>query len=238
MTATISGSIEEQPMSRLISRWMIMAIALVILNGCATPNLVEIRSNPPGATVSIDGQKSQQVTPFSREFDFMQKSQYNLMFSKEGHFEQELVLNSTTPNIDKGVISVDLSPSPLWAATRPSPATNTWVQIPVGANLDAKAAWQILIDAAIKRSSNIKELNYESGYLQTKHTVRKFETKNGEFLLRCQLIATMVSSEPLIYRIKDVAEWSANGVQWHPYNRIFIEHAEMITEIEDRLRNN
>lgn len=226
-------------MARQIYRWIIVAASLLLVNGCATPpNVVEIRSNPPGATVAIDVQKSPQVTPFSQQFDFMKKSDYNLLFSKEGHFEQELVLNNTTPNIDKGVISVDLNPSPLWEATRPSPATNNWVQIPVGATLDAKAAWQIMIDAAIKRSSNIKELNYESGYLQTKHTVKKFETKNGEFLLRCQLIATMVSAEPLIYRIKDVAEWSANGVQWHPYNRIFIEHAEMITEIEDRLRSN
>jgi len=218
-------------------RWTLLVATLLVMSGCATQNIVEIRSNPPGATVSIDGQKAQQVTPLPYPFDFNQKSEYTLLVTKEGHCEQELVVNSQTPSLDKGVISVEFSPSPLWEATRPSPATNNWVQIPVGVNLDAKAAWQIMIDAAIKRSSNIKELNYESGYLQTKHTVRKFETKNGEFLLRCQLIATMVSAEPLIYRIKDVAEWSANGVQWHPYNRIFTEHAEMITEIEDRLRN-
>lgn len=226
-------------MTAQIFRLALLASTLLLMTGCATQqNIIDIRSNPSGATVSIDGQKAQQVTPLPYDFDFNKKSEYILIFSKEGHFEQELIVNSQTPSLNKGVVSVDLTLSPLWEATRPSPATNTWIQIPVGVNLDAKAAWQIMIDAAIKRSSNIKELNYESGYLQTKHTVRKFETKNGEFLLRCQLIATMVSAEPLIYRIKDVAEWSANGVQWHPYNRIFTEHAEMITEIEDRLRNN
>ena len=187
---------------------------------------------------SIDGMKEQQVTPLLYPFDFSKKSEYVLLISKEGFFEQEYRLNRDNPSLSKGGVTIDLTPSPLWEATRTSPATNNWVQILVGTNLDAKAAWQIMIDAAIKRSSNVKELNYESGYLQTKYTVKKFDTKNGEFLLRCQLIATLVSSEPLIYRIKDVAEWSGNGVQWHPYNRIFTEHAEMITEIEDRLRNN
>jgi len=188
--------------------------------------------------VAIDGQKAAQVTPFPYIFDFSNKSEYVLMVSKEGFFEQEYQVKRETPSLSKGEVTITLTPSPLWEATRSSPATNNWVQILVGPGLDAKQAWQIMIDAVVKRSSNVKELNYESGYLQTKHTVKKFDTKNGEFLLRCQLIATLVSSEPLIYRIKDVAEWSGNGVQWHPYNRIFTEHAEMITEIEDRLRSN
>ncbi|MBU1566231.1 MAG: hypothetical protein KJ630_11490 [Proteobacteria bacterium] len=160
------------------------------------------------------------------------------MVSKDGFFEQEYLVNRETPSLSKGEVTIDLTPSPLWEATKTSPATNNWVQILVGSNLEAKNAWQIMIDAVVKRSSNVKELNYESGYLQTKHTVKKFDTINGEFLLRCQLIATLVSSEPLIYRVKDVAEWSGNGVQWHPYNRIFTEHAEMITEIQDRLQSN
>jgi hypothetical protein len=216
-----------------------LLMSAFIIAGCASgPQHTEIRTNPPGATVAIDGMKEQQVTPLLYPFDFSKKSKYVLLLSKEGFFEQEYLVDRDNPSLNKGGISIDLTPSPLWEATKTSPATNNWVQILVGTNLDAKAAWQIMIDAVIKRSSNVKELNYESGYLQTKYTVKKFDTKNGEFLLRCQLIATLVSSEPLIYRIKDVAEWSGNGVQWHPYNRIFTEHAEMITEIEDRLRNN
>jgi hypothetical protein len=211
----------------------------LIMSGCATaPQNTEIRTNPAGATVAVDGMKASQITPFLYPFDFSKKNDYILTVSKEGFFEQEYLVNKENPSLRKGEITIDLTPSPLYEATRTSPATNNWVQILVGTNLDAKTAWQIMIDAVIKRSSNVKELNYESGYLQTKYTIKKFETKNGEFLLRCQLIATLVSSEPLIYRVKGVAEWSGNGVQWHPYNRIFVEHAEMITEIEDRLRSN
>lgn len=215
-------------------------VCALITSGCATPPLqdTEIRTNPPGATVAIDGLKASKITPLPYLFDFSKKNEYVLTISKDGFFEQEYVVNKDIPSLIKGEVTIDLTPSPLWEATRTSPATNNWVQILVGSNLDAKHAWQIMIDAAVKRSSNVKELNYESGYLQTKYTVKKFDTKSGEFLLRCQLIATLVSSEPLIYRVKDVAEWSGNGVQWHPYNRIFAEHAEMITEIEDRLRNN
>lgn len=216
-----------------------LLVCAMIMSGCATPTpTTEIRTNPAGATVTIDGLKAQQVTPFPYPFDFSNKSEYVLMASKEGFFEQEYLVKRETPSLSKGEVTIALTPSPLWEATKSSPATNNWVQILVGSGLDAKQAWQIMIDAVVKRSSNVKELNYESGYLQTKYTVKKFDTKNGEFLLRCQLIATLVSSEPLIYRIKDVAEWSGNGVQWHPYNRIFTEHAEMITEIEDRLRSN
>lgn len=216
-----------------------LLILTLIISGCATPPKdTEIRTNPAGASVTIDGLKEPQVTPFVHQFDFSKKNNFTLMITKDGFFEQEYVVKRNNPSLNSGAISIDLAPSPLWEATKTSPATNNWVQILVGANLDAKQAWQIMIDAVVKRSSNVKELNYESGYLQTKHTVKKFNTKNGEFLLRCQLIATLLSSEPLIYRIKDVAEWSGNGVQWHPYNRIFTEHAEMITEIEDRLRSN
>lgn len=216
-----------------------LLVCVLFFAGCAKTTLdTEIISNPPGATVTIDGLKSPETTPFKYPFDFTSIPEYKLLVAKDGFFEQELLVNRNLPSLSKGEITITLTPSPLWEATTTSPATNTWVQIPVGADLDARNAWQIMIDAVIKRSSNVKELNYESGYLQTKYTVKKFETKNGEFLLRCQLIATLVSSEPLIYRIKDVAEWSGNGVQWHPYNRIFHEHAEMITEIQDRLRSN
>lgn len=217
-----------------------LLVCMFIFSGCATPppQNTEIRTNPPGATVAIDGLKASKVTPFQYLFDFSHKNEYTLMISKDGFFEQEFLVNKEIPSLKQGEVTIDLTPSPLWEATRTSPATNNWVQILVGTNLEAKHAWQIMIDAVVKRSSNVKELNYESGYLQTKYLVKKFDTKNGEFLLRCQLIATLVSSEPLIYRVKDVAEWSGNGVQWHPYNRIFAEHAEMITEIEDRLRSN
>lgn len=216
-----------------------LLVCVLFFAGCAKTTLdTEIISNPPGATVTIDGLKSPETTPFKYPFDFTSIPEYKLLIAKDGFFEQELLVNRNLPSLSKGEITITLTPSPLWEATTTSPATNSWVQIPVGADLDARNAWQIMIDAVIKRSSNVKELNYESGYLQTKYTVKKFETKNGEFLLRCQLIATLVSSEPLIYRIKDVAEWSGNGVQWHPYNRIFHEHAEMITEIQDRLRSN
>jgi len=219
--------------------FIFLAFSLVTM-GCAPKAHLptQIQTKPPGATVTIDGIKSPEVTPFPYTFNFTPPRDYTINITKEGFFEEEFTINKHTPELKKGELNYKLTRSPLWEATVISPATNTWIQVLVGSDLNAKMAWQIMIDAVIKRSSNIKELNYESGYLQTKYTVRKFDTKNGEFLLRCQLIATLVSSEPLIYRIKDVAEWSGNGVQWHPYNRIFTEHSDMITEIQDRLRSN
>lgn len=212
---------------------------VLVLSGCAPKTTVDtqINSTPPGANVTINGEKVNSLTPFKHTFEFNANQEYELRLTKEGYFEEEFVINKLLPDLKEGAVTIKLTKSPLWEATTFSPATNNWIQVLVGSEIDAKMAWQIMIDAVIKRSSNIKELNYESGYLQTKYTVKKFETKNGEFLLRCQLIATLVSSEPLIYRMKDVAEWSGNGVQWHPYNRIFKEHNDMITEIQDRLRS-
>lgn len=219
---------------------LVIAALIFVLSGCAPKKIpdIEIRTNPPGASVAIDGVKQPLQTPFGYQFDFSNSKKYNLLLNRDGYFEEEVTVSGAIPTVKEGFVAFSLSPSPLWEATTNSPATNNWIQVIVGPDLNARMAWQIMIDAVIKRSSNVKELNYESGYLQTKYTVKKFDTKNGEFLLRCQLIATLVSSEPLIYRIKDVAEWSGNGVQWHPYNRIFREHGEMITEIQDRLRSN
>lgn len=222
-----------------ITLFLLLA-GILVMTGCAPKTTVEttIRSEPAGASVTINGNKLSQPTPVRHTFDFKQGKKYDLTFFKEGYFEEEYAVAKELPSLKDGFVSVALTPSPLWEATTFSSATNNWIQVLVGADVDARTAWQIMIDAVIKRSSNIKELNYESGYLQTKYTVKKFDTKNGEFLLRCQLIANLVSSDPLIYRIKDVAEWSGNGVQWHPYNRIFNEHSDMITEIQDRLGSN
>lgn len=217
----------------------LMMAGVFALSACAPKTILEtnVVTTPPGAIVTINEEEIITPTPFKHVFDFNTNQEYELRVSKEGYFEEEFFVNKTLPSLKDGEVLIKLTRSPLWEATTFSQATNTWIQVLVGSEIDSKMAWQIMIDAVIKRSSNIKELNYESGYLQTKYTVRKFETKNGEFLLRCQLIATLVSTEPLIYRIKDVSEWSGNGVQWHPYNRIFIEHQEMITEIQDRLRS-
>ena len=225
-------------MPKTIPFYSLLLLALII-SGCAQKTTIDavIMTKPSGATVSIDGIKAAQVTPFTQEFEFANSQEYTLLVHKDGFFQKEFTVNKLTPSLKEGKIKIQLSPSPLWQATTFSPATNNWVQVLVGGELTARMAWQIMVDAVIKRSANIKELNYEAGYLQTKYTVKKFDTQNGEFLLRCQMIATLVSSEPLIYRIKDVAEWSGNGVQWHPYNRIFIEHANMIEEIQDRLRS-
>lgn len=218
---------------------LLLLAGVLVLSACAPKTTIdtEIISNPPGASVSINGEKISSPTPFKHTFEFNANQEYELRVQKEGYFEEEFFVNKLLPSLKEGQVNIKMTRSPLWEATTFSPATNNWIQVLVGSEIDAKMAWQIMIDAVIKRSSNIKELNYESGYLQTKYTVKKFETKNGEFLLRCQLIATLVSSEPLIYRMKDVAEWSGNGVQWHPYNRIFNEHNDMITEIQDRLRS-
>ncbi|MFT5701229.1 MAG: hypothetical protein ACI8ZB_004118 [Desulforhopalus sp.] len=217
--------------------YLLLLFGLVILSSCAPKTSIEtmIQTSPNGARIFIDGTESLKPTPFIHTFEFDLNQEYELFAQKEGYFEEEFLLTKELPSLQDGNVTIPLSPSPLWEATTFSQATNSWIHVLVNDDIKVREAWQILLDTVVKHSPDLKEINFESGYLQTHYAVKKFDTKNGEFLLRCQLTAALISSEPLIYRIKEIAEWSGNGVQWHLYNRIFFEHDEMIREIRRRL---
>lgn len=219
------------------SSFLASLLCLILLCSCAPKTSIEttIMTSPNGARVFINGTEALQPTPFNHVFEFDLNQEYDLFVQKEGYFEEELLLTKDIPSLATGEVTIPLTRSPLWEATTFSQVTNTSIQIHVHKDINVREAWEILLDAVIKRSPDLKELNFESGYLQTHYTVKKFNTENGEFLLRCQLTAALISSEPIIYRIKEVAEWSGNGVQWHSYNRIFFEHDEMIREIQRRM---
>jgi len=219
------------------SSFLTALLGLILLCSCAPKTAIEatIQTSPNGARIFINGTEALQATPFSYVFEFDVDQEYDLFVQKEGYFEEELLLTKDLPSLETGRITIPLTRSPLWEATTFSQATNTSIQIHVNKEITVREAWEILLDTVIKRSPDLKELNFESGYLQTHYTVKKFDTKNGEFLLRCQLTAALISSDPIIYRIKEVAEWSGNGVQWHSYNRIFFDHDDMIREIQRRL---
>ena len=217
--------------------YLLLLLGIVLLSSCAPKTSIDttIQTTPNGARVFINGTESLQPTPFTHTFEFDLNQEYDLFVQKEGYFEEELLVTKELPSLAARQVSIPLTRSPLWEATTFSQATNTWIQILVSKDINVREAWEILFDTVIKHSPDLKELNFESGYLQTHYTIKKFDTKNGEFLLRCQLTAALISSNPTIYRVKEVAEWSGNGVQWHSYNRIFFEHDDMIREIQRRL---
>ena len=224
-------------MAKYTSFYVLLLLGIVLLSSCAPKTSIDttIQTSPNGARVFINGTESLQPTPFTQTFEFDLNQEYDLFVQKEGYFEEELLLTKELPSLATGEVTIPLTRSPLWEATTFSQATNTWIQVLVSKDINVREAWEILFDTVIKHSPDLKELNYESGYLQTHYTVKKFDTKNGEFLLRCQLTAALISSNPTIYRVKEIAEWSGNGVQWHSYNRIFFEHDDMIREIQQRL---
>ncbi len=221
-------------------RYVCILFIVFLFSACAPKTSIEttIQTEPNGARVFINGDESLQPTPFRYTFDFDINQEYELFVQKEGYFEEEFIITRELPELESGSVSIPLSRSPLWEATTFSQATNSWLQIQVADYLNVREAWEILLDTVVKHSPDLKELNFESGYLQTHYSVKKFDTKNGEFLLRCQLTAALISSEPIIYRIKEVAEWSGNGVEWHKYNRIFFEHDDMIKELQQRFDRN
>lgn len=220
--------------------YVCMLLGLILLSACAPKTSIEatINTSPNGARIFINGDESLQPTPFRHTFEFDVNQEYELFLQKEGYFEEEFIVTKDLPSLQEGVVTIPLTKSPLWEATTFSRATNSWIQVRVAGELNMRESWEAILDTVVKHSPDLKELNFESGYLQTHYAVKKFDTKNGEFLLRCQLTAALISSEPLIYRIKEVAEWSGNGVQWHKYNRIFFGHDDMIKEIQRRLTKN
>ena len=219
------------------SSFLASFLLLILLCSCAPKTSIEttIQTSPNGARIFINGTEALQPTPFNHVFEFDMDQEYDLFVQKEGYFEEELLLTQDLPSLETGQVTIPLTRSPLWEATTFSQATNTSIQVLVNKDINVREAWEILLDTVIKRSPDLKELNFESGYLQTHYTVKKFDTKNGEFLLRCQLTVALISSDPIIYRLKEIAEWSGNGVQWHSYNRIFFEHDDMIREIQRRM---
>jgi len=65
--------------------------------GCAVPE-TSIVSKPAGATVAING-VTVGTTPIHRQFDFKQTPTFNVVASKTGYLNEELILTKESPGI-------------------------------------------------------------------------------------------------------------------------------------------
>lgn len=162
---------------------------------------------------------------------------YVIKAEKDGYFAEEKSIVDYDYLFKSGRFRLVLEKSPMWWATSESPATNQWINLIINPEITPMEMWQRVVDAVTKRFPELKEYDYNSGYLVTKFKKKSFNTSRGTFLLRAKFIATVMETNPLTYRMKLVSEWSdQEESRWHPYPRVFVEDGQLIEEVMERFR--
>lgn len=208
----------------------------VLLTGCATPvptPETTITTTPESAEVTIDGQPMGPA-PISFLFDFSTQQEYALVAKKEGYFTESKLVTPSSITGEQPTLNIKLYESPMWQATTVSPATNEWMRLIVNPNIGNEEIWQRMVDATTKRFPELEEFDYNSGYIKSVLKGKRFDSPRGEFRLRSRFIAAVADEDPLTYKIKLVSEWTDKGIQWYPYNRVFVEDSLLIRELIDR----
>ena len=165
------------------------------------------------------------------------RPKYVVKAQKDGYFTEEKAIVNYDYLFKSGRFRLVLEKSPMWWATSESPATNQWINLIINPEITPMEMWQRVVDAVTKRFPELKEYDYNSGYLVTEFKKKSFKTSRGTFLLRAKFIATVMETNPLTYRMKLVSEWSdQEESKWHPYPRVFIEDAQLIEELMERFQ--
>ena len=167
----------------------------------------------------------------------IRKPKYVIKAEKSGYFAEEKPVVNYEHLFKTGRFRLVLEKSPMWWATSESPATNQWINLIINPEISPMEMWQRVVDAVTKRFPELKEYDYNSGYLVTQFKKKSFKTSRGTFLLRAKFIATVMETNPLTYRMKLVSEWSdQEELKWHPYPRVFVEDAQLIEELMERFQ--
>ena len=225
-------------MLRLPTCGALCALAACLV-GCGSKPPMTINSDPPQAMVSVNG-VSLGEAPVQHDFDFNKRKTQTISVSKTGFHDRTLQLNAKSPQIKnnkKNTILVSLQPDDAWQATRPSEASNRWLRVQVNPRYKSQEMWQILVDAVTSRYANIDTMDNTSMYLKAIPVVKRFRhPERGEVMIRTQFYGAINSTDPLVYKVKLDSEYSDRTGQWVPYNRVFKEDADLVEEIQNRLK--
>jgi len=186
---------------------------------------------------SIPNDEDDEFSSAGTEIKKIRNPKYVIKAEKDGYFAEEKQIVNYDSLFKSGRFRLVLEKSPMWWATSESPATNQWINLIINPEITPMEMWQRVVDAVTKRFPELKEYDYNSGYLVTEFMKKSFTTSRGTFLLRAKFIATVMETNPLTYRMKLVSEWSdQEESKWHPYPRVFVEDAELIEELMERFQ--
>ena len=208
------------------------AIALVLAGCTAKPTT--ILSEPEGAYIKVDG-ANKGSAPVEHTFRFGQKQTHVVQATLASYLPAEVLVTREDLNRARGMLKIPLERDTAWAETTTSQATNRWLRVQVNSAYTLEDMWRRVVDIVSSRYSIIEQLDADSGYIRSATETRRFQRAGEQFLVRTQVVGTISSSDPLVYRIKIISESSDGLGAWVPYDRIFKDDAQLIEEFQNRL---
>jgi len=213
---------------------MIFCALAMLATGCAS-NQKMIISDPPEASVSINGQLVG-ITPLKYNFDFNARSKYEISITKDGYIAVDRLLYSETPMASQSELHYNLERDPAWDDTSESPFTNQWQQISISPDYNKQTMWPLLVQTVTEHYSGIQVMDAQSCYISSLPRVKSYTSSSGaQCYLRTYMIGSIFTSSPLIYQVKIVAERSDGGDNWVPWQRVYRQDKELVEEIQQRL---
>jgi hypothetical protein len=222
-----------------------ICLCAVILTGCETDTAIV--SKPGGATVAIDGANIG-TTPVRYKFDFSRTPTSVVTAAKEGYENYQLAVDSKSPALRNGALTLVLHEDEAYKVTTTSDAANNWLRVQVDPSLAPDLVWQKLVDSVTSRYSSLEMVDAASGYMRSVYIIKKFPHSEGYRWVRTRFICSISSKTPLVYKLKIesesfVAKNDAGAARitdpqqqdWELYPRIFKEDQQLIDEITGRL---
>ena len=205
--------------------------AVLCAFGCASPQKT-IMSEPPGASVTVNDEPAG-LTPLKYDFDFGKRIKYDVVVRKDGFIPGEQVVYSDTVLAQQAVLQFQLKHDPSWEDTTESEIANQWLDIQINPQI-APEVWRRLIETVATRY-RVQTMDQTAGYIDT-ISILKTYTVNGEsYSIRTSFIATIASTDPLVYKVKIISERSSAPDQWVPWHRVFNEDQKLIDQLQERL---
>lgn len=219
---------------RIAQNAIMAALFSVAMVGCATRTMT-ITSNPDHASVFINGNPAGD-TPVKYTFDYGQRTYYDVVVRKPGFLEVSRQLIGDTDAANQDTLAFDLASDPAYKETTASEAANQWLRVQVPPRITREAMWQTLVDAVTSRYSNVEQMDPSSGYIRSAPITKTYQNPGrGEYSIRTQFIGSIVSTDPLVYKMKIQSEYSDHPNQWVPFDRIFSADQQLIEELQNRL---
>ena len=221
-----------------IAKYSTACTAAFLITACALPlKKVSIISTPNEASIRVNGHHVG-ATPVDHEFDFSDKKRaYVIEGTKAGFADSVITITGSSEGVRSGVVSITLEEDPVWKATRSNEATNRWLRIAIDTSIDYQSAWQKIVDSVTGYYNTLEQLDYSSGYIRSTTRVHKFPLSENRYLsVRTQFLGTLSSREPLTYKLKLISAARENeDADWHDYDRVFKEDAQLVEELQSRL---
>ena len=194
-----------------------------------------IYTDPDGAYVMVN---NKDLGDAPQQYQYSNGASFRVLASKDGYFDSKADFYADSPELRDGVIHMSLRENPVWRATTTSRATNVWLRVQINEKFSESDVWQRVIDSVTSAYDSLEQLDPSSGYIRSTERQRTWDLggKQGRYTVRTQVIGSIASAKPLIYKFKLKSEYSTGGADdWQPYGRVFHEDAEMIEELTNRL---